>query len=195
MTMTMKRKLRAAGAILVFAALGALVAAAPAFADSPPAPPSRFVGSVMVNGSPATPGTSVEAHIGSTTCGVTSVFTASGQSRYSLDSPALDPDANPNCGTNGASVTFWVGGVQANETGTWHSYQLNTVNLTVGGASATPTTQATVTATPSATPVSPSTGSGTASNSSVTTFWLAAALGLLALGAGAGTVAVVRRRA
>jgi len=195
---TLKRSLTATVAGFVLAGAVAMLAVSAAFADSPPAPPSRFVGSVTVNGTPATAGTSIEAHIGSTTCGVTSVFLASGQSRYTLDSPALDPGATPNCGTDGASVTFWVGGVQANETGAWHSYQLNTVNLTVSSAAATPTTTAVATPTkaaPSVTPIGPSTGSGVASTgSSSSTVWVAAALGLIILGAGAGTLTVVRRR-
>lgn len=192
---TLKRSLTATVAGFVLAGAVAMLAASAAFADSPPAPPSRFVGTVTVNGTPATAGTAIEAHIGSTTCGVTSVFLASGQSRYTLDSPALDPGATPNCGTDGASVTFWVGGVQANETGAWHSYQLNTVNLTVSSAAATPTAVATpTTAAPSTTPIGPATGSGVGSTGSSSTVWLAAALGLIVLGAGAGTLTVVRRR-
>src|SRR5690348_1251977 len=126
-----------AGLLVSLATLAAL-GLSTAFAESPPAPPARFVGTVTVNGAPAAAGTTIEAHIGSTTCGVTTAFTSGATTRYTLDSPALDPGANPNCGTDGAAVTFFVGGQKANETGTWHSYQLNTLDLTVTAATATP---------------------------------------------------------
>lgn len=144
---TFQRSLHPVRLLLMTAALGlSLLAVSAASAESPPNPPSRFVGNVTVNGAPATAGTTIEARIGSTTCGTTSVFIASGEARYVVDSPALDPGATPNCGTDGAVVTFYVGGQKANETGSWKNYQLNTVNLTVTPATAVPST--TVTATP-----------------------------------------------
>ena len=146
---------------LIIGALGALGVSS-ALAESPPNPPSRFVGKVTVNGAPATAGTTIEAVIGTTTCGLGSVFMAGSEARYVVDSPALDPGANPNCGTDGAVVTFRVAGSQANETGSWKNYQLNPVNLTVGGAAATPTatTPAGATATPSRVPSAPASGNG-----------------------------------
>lgn len=149
-------------------------------ADSPPAPPARFVGSVLVDGKAATPGTTIEVHVGNTTCGVTAVFTASGESRYAVDSPALDPGASPNCGTDGAAVSFWIGGKKANESGSWKNYQLNTVNLTY--------------TTPSATPKPPTTGSGLSSSGSEgTAVWLFVMVGLGALAFGVGGVAAARK--
>jgi hypothetical protein len=150
-------------------------------AESPPNPPSRFVGSVTIDGKPAFAGTTIQVRIGSTTCGVTAVFTASGEARYAVDSPALDPGATPNCGTDGATVTFLVGDKVANETGVWHNYQLNTVNLTV------------TTPTPSATPKPPVTGSGT-TDSAGSAVWLFAMLGLGAVAFGVGGVAAARKR-
>lgn len=175
-----------AGLALLAVASGGFVATA-AFAASPPAPPARFAGTVLVDGQPATPGTSIEVHIGSTTCGVTTAFSQGGNSNYAVDSPALDPAATPNCGTDGATVTFWVGGKQAAQTGTWHSYQLNVVNLTVT------TTTPTATATASATPKAPTTGSGTSSSSGGTAVWLFVALGLGAVAFGAGGLTVARK--
>lgn len=154
-------------------------------AESPPNPPARFVGSVKVDGANAPAGTTVEARIGSTTCGVSTVFTAGGESRYTLDSPALDPGATPNCGTDGAVVTFWVGGKKANETGSWANYQLNTVNLTVTTPTATP-------ATASPTPKPPTTGNF-ASDGESSAAWLFVVLGLGALAFGVGGVTVARR--
>jgi hypothetical protein len=164
---------------MVFSTMLATVA----FAQSPPTPPSRFVGSVRVDGANATAGTTIEARIGATTCGVTTVFAASGEARYALDSPALEPTQNPNCGTDGSVVTFFVGGRQANETGTWRNYQLNTVNLTV----TTQTTPTTPGATPTRTPAAPVAGTTGASTSGASMplmelMLVASALGLVGVG-------------
>ena len=161
-------------------------------AESPPNPPSRFVGSVKIDGTNAPAGTTIEAKIGTTTCGVSSVFTASGESRYALDSPALDPGANPNCGTDGAVVTFYIGGKLANETGKWANYQLGTVNLTF--TTPTPATTATpgAGATPSKTPGAPVTGNSSSTGES-TAIWLFAVLGMGALAFGVGGVTAARR--
>ncbi len=154
-------------------------------AESPPNPPARFVGSVKVNGAPAAPGTSIEARIGSTTCGVTTVFMSGSDARYALDVPALDPGANPNCGVDGSAVSFYVGGQKAAETGSWKNYQLNQLDLTV--VTATPT------ATSSATPKPPVTGSGSVSDGGSSAGWLFALLGVGALAFGVSGVAVARR--
>lgn len=156
-------------------------------AESPPNPPARFAGTVTVNGAPAAAGTTVEAKIGSTTCGVTTVFSQGGNGNYVLDSPALDPGANPNCGTENAAVSFFVGGQKANETGSWKNYQLNQLNLTVTTATATPT------GTASPTPKAPVTGSGSMSESGSSSTWMFAILGLGALAFGATGVAAARR--
>ena len=150
-------KLRRLGAATVAAVIGAAMVVNIAAAQSPPNPPSRFVGTVTVNGQPAAVGTVVEARIGGATCGTTTVFTAQNQSRFTLDSPALDPAQAPGCGQDGSTVTFFVGGQQAAETGTWRNYQLNTVNLTVGAQTpATPTTPpTTATAAPTNPPTTP----------------------------------------
>ena len=155
-------------------------------AESPPNPPGRFVGSVKVNGAPATAGTAIEARIGATTCGVTTVFMSGSEARYTVDVPVLDPGANPNCGTDGAAVSFYVGGQKANESGSWKNYQLNQLDLTVTTATATP-------ATPTKTPGAPVTGSGVASDAGSSAMWLYAVLGLGALAFGVSGVAVARR--
>ncbi len=133
----------------------AILTAQAAFAQAPPNPPARFAGSVTVNGQPATVGATVEAHVGSATCGTGAVFMSGADARYVLDSP--DIAAAPGCGTDGAIVSFVVGGQAAAQTGVWHSYQLNSVNLSAGGSA-----PATATATPARTPVAPTTGSGSA---------------------------------
>src|SRR5258706_9605800 len=160
---------------LMLVGLSGAMSAHEAKAESPPSPPARFAGSVTVDGAAPAPGTRIEARIGSTTCGLTTTFNASGQSRYALDSPALDPGATPNCGTDGAAVSFWIGDRKAAETGTWHNYQLNIQNLTY----VTPTPTPAAAASPSATPLPPTTGSGSSEDGSGSAFvWVLAVLGL-----------------
>ncbi|MFN8616984.1 MAG: hypothetical protein U0837_07780 [Dehalococcoidia bacterium] len=179
----MTKVLKLLGGGMLAAVLGAMLFANVAFAESPPNPPARFVGSVLVDGQAPAGGTLIEARIGSATCGATTVFMAGSEARYVVDSPALDPGANPNCGVDGAVVTFYIGGKKANETGSWKNYQLNTVNLTY----TTPTTTATATPKP---PVTGTTGPATDSSSAT---WLYAVLGLGALAFGVGGATVARR--
>jgi hypothetical protein len=166
--------------VVLFAASGAL-GATTVSAESPPNPPARFVGSVLVDGQAPAGGTLIEARIGSSTCGATTVFSAGGEARYVIDSPALDPGANPNCGVDGAVVTFYIGGKLAKESGSWKNYQLNTVNLSY------------VTPTVTSTPKPPVTGFGPATDNSSSASWLFAALGLGALAFGVGGATVARR--
>lgn len=173
-------------AVVAAAIAGALVVSV-AGAQSPPNPPSRFVGSVTVNGAQPPAGTLIEARIGTATCGVATVFYAGGQARYTLDSPALEPSSSPGCGIDGSSVAFYVGGQKANETGSWANYRLNTVDLTIT-APVTPVATAVPTTTPGRTPAPPVAGNGPASGSSlplVEFMLLAAALGLAGVGAAA----------
>lgn len=181
--------------VLLFGVAGAF-GATEAAAESPPAPPARFAGTVTIDGQPAAAGTVIEARIGSASCGVTTV---AGGANYVLDVPALDPGANPNCGVEGGSVSFYVGGQLAQETGTWLNYQINVLNLTV--VTATPTSTATTpggstvtpTGAPAKTPVAPSTGSGMTADGGVdaVTLFGVVALGIVAFGA-AGVVAARR---
>ena len=193
MTKTLKwlgsSALAAALGLLLFGVSG-MLSATGARAESPPNPPARFAGSVLVDGKAPAPGTTIEARIGSATCGTTSTFSQGSESRYRVDSPALDPGASPNCGTDGAVVTFYIGGKKAAETGSWRNYDINVVNLTY--TTPTPTPAPSVAASPSATPRPPATGSGIAGSDS-TAAWLFAALGLAALAFGVGGAAVARR--
>ena len=165
-----------------------------ASADTPPAPPARFTGTVKVDGAAAAAGTLIEARIDGATCGVTTTFMSGSSARYVLDSPADQPGA-AGCGAEGKVVSFYIGGKLAAETGSWANYQLNLVDLTYVTPTPTPTATATATAeptTPSATPKPPSTGTGTESGSSAASL-LFAALGLGALAFGMGGVLAARR--
>lgn len=191
---TPQKALRRIAAATVAAAIGAAMVLNIAAAQSPPSPPSRFVGVVTLNGQPATPGTVVEARIGGVSCGATTVFSANGQSRYTLDSPALDPALSPGCGTDGATVTFFVAGQQAAETGAWRNYQLNTVDLTANAATPVPATPTAQPTTP-ATPQPPVAGTGAAQASDGAPSLLELSLVAAALGLGGVALAARSRRA
>lgn len=203
----MTKFLRMLGAATVTVIAGSLLlGASGAFAQSPPSPPSRFVGSVTINGQAATSGV-VTAQVNGNACGSADVGSGGAADRYKIDVPAADPSATVKCGTDGDTVVFFVNGVKANETGTWHNYDIGQVNLTVTTSTATATTTATTTTTatatstatgtstvaPSKTPQGPNTGSGVAGGSSSAPAWLFALLGLGAVAFGVGGVAAAKR--
>ena len=181
----------------VFALAATTMLATVALAQSPPAPPARYVGTVRVDGANATVGTVVEARVGSAACGSSSVFASGSESRYALDAKALDPATAPGCGADGSVVTFFVGGRQANETATWINYQLNTVNLTVSsGTPSTATPAPGTTPAPATTPRPPTTGTGPSDGSSAPSMEMllvAAAIGLTGAGVAVGAKARVRK--
>jgi hypothetical protein len=197
MTKLVRNWSKRAGMVAVLALLlfgGAVLAGGQARADTPPTPPARFTGTVTIDGQPAPAGTVIEARIGGVTCGTTTVFLSGGQARYVIDVAALDPGRSLNCGTEGATVQFYVGGKLAQQTGTWRNFELNQLNLTVVTPTPTPTATPTATPTRTPTPRPPSTGQGVAAGgSSAGGALLLAALGLAALGAGAAGAYALRR--
>lgn len=194
------RTLIGGGLALVVAALivgsAGLMRTSDAEAQAPPGRPSRFAGSVLVDGVAPAAGTVITAWVGNSACGVTTTFNVGGESRYVVDVQALEPGAELQCGTVGATVSFTIGDKRAKETGTWDDGELGIVNLTyTTPATATPTgtPTGTPTATPTGTPRPPATGSGAAIGGDQTTLW---ALGLLGAGLivlSAGGFAAVRR--
>jgi hypothetical protein len=195
----LKRKLATSGLAAVAGAL--LLGFSGAFgagsveAQSPPTPPARFAGSVTVDGQPVPAGTVIVALIGSATCGTTSTFTEAGQARYVLDVPALEPASAANCGTDGATVTFFIGALRANETGSWRNFDLNQLNLTATSATPSPTATATATTgTPVATPRPPTTGQGTVDSPDGNSLFLALGIGAVALAAAGAATAIRRSR-
>ena len=91
--------------------------------------------------------------------------------------PASEPTNSPDCGAEGSSVSFYVGGKKADQEGEWRNFDLNVLNLTV-----TPP------------PAPPDTGTGVGSSTSSTTLPLAAVLGIATLVLGLGGLALSRRR-
>jgi hypothetical protein len=183
-----------AGAVHVVVIGGAIVSTTSAadtftFTAAPTVdPPSRFAGRVVISGQPAPAGTIIQARIGSVVCGSSTAFASGGETRYVIDVATL-ADAHPGCGIDGAIVTFSIGDSVANQSGAWHNYQLNLLDLSAGAAPAAPPV-------PSQAPLPPNTGSfGTDSGNGGSRLWvLTVLLGAIATATGAGTLAGMWRR-
>jgi hypothetical protein len=182
---------------LVLAGIFALTGSSPAQADTPPNPPSRFAGTVTIDGAPAPLGTVIEARINGNTCAEpVLVFTSGADRRYVIDVFAFNPGQNQPCGSPGSTITFHAGALTATQTGSWDNSELQILNLTFVSPTPTPTATATGTApaaTATKTPGPPKTGAGMESTSSGSGAWLLIALGLGAAALGAGGVAATRR--
>lgn len=99
----------------------------------PATPPTRFFGSVTLNGQVAAVGTSVAAVVGGATCGSTMVTTAGA---YSID--VGGSGASATCNTAGAVVSFLVNGQPATPTSTLQPGMFLQLNLSAGQAAPTP---------------------------------------------------------
>ena len=171
--------------VLLFGAAGSFGAQEVSAQD----PPGTFTGLVTVNGEPADVGASVEARIDGNSCGVgTTVEAEDGvNTRYTVH-----VNAGNGCGTEGATVTFYVQGQAAQETGSWQD-GLSHLNLTVvvevedptptpDPVDPTPTPDDPDDPTPDPTPAPPDTGAG-AMGSTSSTSGMALVLAIAVLGA------------
>ncbi len=115
---------RPAGALVLLLALLSLVAGGvvPAYADEPPPMPHQFYGAVNLDGNPVQQGTLVEAFVDDVKQAETTV---DAQGRYGYN-PIFRVS-----GTAGATVTFHIGGVEADEDATWESGKVQQLDLTI----------------------------------------------------------------
>jgi len=114
---------RLAGAVALLLALSLIAAGVlPAYADEPPQMPHQFYGTVSFDGSPVQQGTLVEAFVDNVKQAETTV---DAESRYGYNPLFRVP------GTDGATVTFHVGGVEADEYATWESGAVQELDLTI----------------------------------------------------------------
>jgi hypothetical protein len=115
-----------------------LLTIAPAVLAVPPLP-SSFYGTVKVDGANVPLGTIVSAWINGVQYAEATVSLYAGDTIYGLNVPGDDP-ATPGTiegGVEGDTVVFHTGGLEADETGTWHSGTNVQLNLTAS----TPTQQ------------------------------------------------------
>jgi len=150
----------------------------------PPTPPNRFFGDVTLDGAPAPAGTNVSADIGGNVCGQTTV---EADSTYVLD--VVSSGQTAGCGTEGASVSFTVGGSPAG-TQAWSSGQFSELDL--AGAAAPPTVVPPTVVPPTPRP-SPAPGTGGYLDGGSGAWWLYTAAGLSLLLLGTAGVAAYRR--
>jgi hypothetical protein len=100
-----------------------------------PSLPSSFYGTVKVNGANIPDGTLVQALINGKVIIENQTQTYQGDSFYSLDIPADDPDTLVvDGGKDGDTITFIMGGIVADQAGTWKSATIVPMNLSASSS-------------------------------------------------------------
>jgi uncharacterized repeat protein (TIGR02543 family) len=94
----------------------------PVYATEPPSMPHQFYGTASFDGDPVEEGTLVEAFVNDVKQAETTV---DGEGRYGYN-PIFRVS-----GTAGATVTFYVGDVEADKDATWESGKVQELNLTI----------------------------------------------------------------
>lgn len=116
--------------------------------------PSSFYGTVTVNGANLPEGTLVQAKIDKKIVGYTQTILHEGKSVYAIDVPGDDSSTSQvEGGVRGDVIQFIVGGLTANETGTWNSGTFVEFNLTVTSKSTVEPPQPTRTPLPTQTSI------------------------------------------
>jgi hypothetical protein len=96
--------------------------------------PSSFWGTVMLNGSPVPAGTTISARINGVEYGHTTTILDAGVAWYAMDVPGDDPEASgTQGGVEGDTIVFFIGSIQAAQTGIWHTGTNVVLNLTGSG--------------------------------------------------------------
>lgn len=114
--------------VVLLAVVALLLFPALALADTPPEPPCRFYGTVIVDGAAVTDGTVITAMIEGD-----QLTTATPAEGYSTSTYAIKIGVDTEY-TEGATVTFMIGDRAAAQTGTWAKGANIEVNLTAGQA-------------------------------------------------------------
>ena len=114
--------------VVLLAVVALLLFPALALADTPPEPPCRFYGTVIVDGAAVADGTVITAMIEGD-----QLTTATPAEGYSTSTYAIKIGVDTEY-TEGATVTFMIGDRAAAQTGTWTKGGNVEVNLTAGQA-------------------------------------------------------------
>ena len=122
--------------LIVFClAYALLIATVPSVLAVPPLP-SSFYGTVKVNGANVPTGTVISAWVNGVQYAQAAVGLYAGDTIYTLDVPG-DDLATPEViegGHEGDTIQFKIAGLQADQTGTWHTGTNVRLNLTRAGA-------------------------------------------------------------
>ena len=94
---------------------------APALPGAPAVPrqPQNYFGRVSINGANVSLDTLISAWCKGLQAASTLVYTQAGETWYYLDVPAYDPVTTPSGCDTGDTVSFKIGDVLADQTGTW----------------------------------------------------------------------------
>lgn len=125
----MLNKLTTGCLVLIIMLAMALGIAQPANADGPPPIPEQFYGQVIIDGSPASPGTTISVYINGAEVASAPTDAHGG---YGYDSVLQ------TSGSNGATVEFYVNGAKAQESTTFSSGAIVNVDLSAGEGSSPP---------------------------------------------------------
>ncbi len=124
-----------AGAAMINSTNGTIVGSASvtvtAQAHGQPLIPAGYYGNITVNGQPASHGTTIIAKIGVEERG--NITTTASGTYGGLEGPSPKLWVKGFQGENGATVTFYVGGVAAQQTATWISGEIKQMDLTFVG--------------------------------------------------------------
>lgn len=94
--------------------------------------PSSFYGNIQVDGANVGPGTSIKALIGNLVFAEARTLIYEGSSVFTINVPGDDIDTpEVDGGREGEEIFFEIGGLVADQTGTWHSGTNVGLNLTV----------------------------------------------------------------
>ncbi len=112
--------MKGSGLITILMLSLVFLCATPALAVPPM--PSSFYGTVKIDGGNVPAGTVVSARINGVEYATSTYQTYNGNTVYSLDIPGENSDvASIQGGKEGDTVVFFIGTLQASQTGAWHS--------------------------------------------------------------------------
>lgn len=116
--------------------------------------PSSFYGTVTLNGSNVVEGTVIEVLINDKVIGKSQTMMYEGKSVYAIDVNGDDSSTTEvEGGKDGDLISYRIGGLIANETGTWHSGVNFELNLTINAEATLQPPQPTKTPIPTQTPI------------------------------------------
>jgi hypothetical protein len=129
-----------------------LLAARPVLAFPPL--PSSFYGTVKTNGANVPDGVLIQALINGKLVSETQTKTYQGDSVYSLDIPGDEPGTlTVEGGMDGDPITFVIEGIVADQTGTWKSGTIISLNLSASSAATLGLARGTLTPVPTQTAI------------------------------------------
>lgn len=116
--------------------------------------PSSFYGTVTLNGSNVVEGTVIEALINDKVIGESQTLIYEGKSVYAIDVNGDDSSTTQvEGGKEGDVIYYRIGGLIAQETGTWHSGVNSELNLTINAQATLQPPEPTKTPIPTQTPI------------------------------------------